>query len=211
MKKLTSEWTATIEAPADFVEGYMLEVRNWKEMAGAIPVVRSVVKAPECTWEGEPWQPGSTIVMRSAAVGIPMTVRCQVVQPEEGELCRYTQQMGLPLSKQTFTYTYSIAPLAAATCELTYRAYVEGWAARLSPTIKNPQWGPARTFAAVIEEAWQRSRDPGQDRRSTEKESVPTARAGNSTARSCAACGKDLPPEAVFCHVCGAQVSKPNW
>jgi hypothetical protein len=207
VKKLTSEWATTIAAPAEFVANYILDVVHWEEMAAAIPLVSSVVKAPKCTWEGEPWRPGSVIAMRSAAIGIPMTVHCKVVEPEEGELCRYTQEMGLPLSKQTFTYSYSIVALAATTSELSYRAYVEGWAGRFAPTIRNPQWGPARTFASVIEEAWRHTQQSGTGQ-------PPTAMAGSSTlaapggcARTCAACGAALAEEALFCHACGAAAS----
>ena len=191
--------------PADFVTSYILDVSNWEEMAAAIPVVSSVVKAPKCTWEGEPWRPGTVFAMRGAAIGISMTVHCKVVLAEEGELCRFEQQVGVAFTKQTMTYSYAVRPIDAETCELTYRTFVEGLAGRLSPTMKNPRWSPARRFASVIEGAWRRTRqsDTGQ----------PSSAAGRSTvgapdesALTCATCGTNLAKEALFCHSCGARV-----
>ena len=208
MAKLVTEMSWHVAAPSDFVKAWMLDVANWEMMADTLPrFVTSFVKPPRCTWEGQPWRPRSVLVMRSATLGVPVTARCTAEAPEAGEFCRYEHKLGLPLARQKYTYSYSVAPLTETSCELTYRAYLESWASKLSPSIRKSIPGSAHVLS-VIEEAWERSRTTGAA--PVGEGSAAVAASGESTRSdqpsrlACRSCGAALAPDSAYCHECGA-------
>jgi hypothetical protein len=162
MAKLTAEISWHVAAPADFVQEWMLDIRNWGKANGSIPAAAALltplVNLPDCTWEGDPWITGSRLVMRTRIAGVPTTIRCTAVEPHDGEFCCYEQKAGFLFAKQTYTYSYSVTPRSDISSELTYRTYVDGWASKFSPTARKSAPESAHAYR-IIEDAWARSKE----------------------------------------------------
>lgn len=150
------ETQTEIAAPAEFASNFLLDIRNRPKLS-RLPDGRE----PEVWWEGEPWQPGSALVIRTpTTIGQSVTVKGEVLTPEPGGLFRTVmRKFGLRM-----TGSCSVQEAGPEACVVTQTMMLEGWAsvfAKLVP-VDNAQQMQDSLVRSEIELAWLRTKQTGE-------------------------------------------------